>query len=131
VTTRNPHIIWASVAIIMVLVVGVVILVVNGKDVGAIKDLAVLIAIPVLSAFGVAIYQKVDHTAEKADIKLEQVKEATNGSNDKLLRKIEDLHAQIISLALQVPVVPPSGVPPSTEPDQDDHTQAVLLQPPR
>jgi hypothetical protein len=66
-----------------------------------------------LSAFGVAIYQKVDHTAERADIKLEQVKEATNGSNDKLVKKIEELHAQITSLALQVPVAPPeTSTPP-------------------
>lgn len=99
---KNPHLIWASVVIIFILVAGVVALVINGKDVDAIKDLAVLIAIPVLSAFGVSIYLKVDQSAEKTDTKLDQVKEATNGNNDRLLRMVEDLHNRNTDLALQV-----------------------------
>lgn len=101
---KNPHVIWASVVIIFMLIAGVVILVVAGKDVEAIKDLAILIALPVLSAFGVAIYQKVDQTAENANTKLEQVKEATNGSNGKLLEMVQELHQTVTNLALQVPV---------------------------
>jgi choline-glycine betaine transporter len=127
---KNPHVIWASVAIIAMLLAGVVILVINGKDVEAIKDLAVFIALPILAAFGVGVYQKVDQASEKTDAKLDQVKDATNGSNDKLLNMVKDLHETITSLALRVP--PPSDVPALPPgPDPDDHAQAVLLQSPR
>lgn len=104
VTMKNPHVIWASVAIVVVLVAGVVILAITNKDVGEIEHLAILVALPILSAFGVAIYQKMDQTAENANTKLEQVKEATNGNNGKLLEMVQDLHQTVTNLALQVPV---------------------------
>lgn len=117
---KNPHIVWASVAVIFILTGGVVALVINGKDVDAIKDLAVLIAIPVLSAFGVSIYQKVDHAAERTDGKLDEVRQATNGNNDKLLKMVESLYNQNTNLALQVtPPAEPLALP-SAEVGQED-----------
>jgi len=125
---KNPHVIWASVVIIGLLVAGVVALVINGKDVDAIKDLAVLIAIPILTAFGVGVYQKVDQAAEKTDVKLDQVKEATNGNNDKLLTMVKELHDTVTQLALQVP--PPHEQPALPPGSTDDNTSPVLLHPP-
>lgn len=88
---KNPHIIWASVAIVFLLVAGVVTLGALDKDVGVIITLAGIVAVPVLSAFGVAVYQKLD-----------QVKEVSNGHHGELLEMVRGLHAQVTSLALQV-----------------------------
>lgn len=105
---KNPHVIWASVAIILILLVGTVVLSINDKDITAIITLAGLIAVPVLSAFGVAIYQKMD-----------QVREASNGNQDKLLSMIQELQTTVTGLALQVK--PPE--PDKTEvPWKDDNS---------
>lgn len=118
-TMKSPHVIWASVAIIAVLVGGVVALVLAGKDVDAIKDLMVLIAIPILSALGVSVYQKVDEAQGRYDAKLDQVKDATNGNTTKLLDTIKELNLRVAELALRVPVPPE---PPALPPGPDDHT---------
>jgi NADH:ubiquinone oxidoreductase subunit 6 (subunit J) len=88
---KNPHIVWASVAIIFLLVAGAVLLTLQNKDVGVVLALAGIVAVPVLGAFGVAIYQKLD-----------QVKELSNGSNTQLLNMVKELHETVTSLALQV-----------------------------
>lgn len=89
---RNPHVIWASVSIIFMMLAGVVTLASLDKDVTVILTLAGLIAIPVLSAFGVAIYQKMD-----------QVKDLSNGGNRQLLDMIKELQDTVKGLALAVP----------------------------
>lgn len=97
---KNPHIIWASVVIIFMLIGSVVVLTALGKDSTIIVTLAGLIAIPVLSAFGVAIYQKVD-----------QVKELSNGGQQNLLKMIQKLQEVSTELALKVqPADPPKEV---------------------
>jgi len=104
---KNPHAIWASVTIIIVLLAGTVVLSLNNKDITVVITLAGLLAVPVLAALGVAIYQKMD-----------QVKEASNGNQDKLLKMIQELQSTVTGLALQVK--PPE--PDKTEvPWKDDH----------
>lgn len=88
---KNPHVIWASVAIVFMLVAGVVTLAALNKDVVVLISLAGIVAVPVLSAFGVAIYQKMD-----------RVQETTNGREDKLLTMVKELHQTVTELALQV-----------------------------
>jgi hypothetical protein len=103
---KNPHVIWASVVIIFILIGSVVVLALRDKDVTVILSLGALVAIPVLSAFGVAIYQKMD-----------QVKELSNGGNKELLKMIKDLQATVTGLALQI------QPPDKTEvPWKDDHS---------
>ena len=88
---KSPHVIWASVVIIFILISGAVILVLTGRDVGVILTLGALVALPVLASLGVATYQKV-----------QEVKEGTNGDRDKLLFMIKELHDTVTALALQV-----------------------------
>jgi hypothetical protein len=96
---RNPHIIWASVAIVFMLIAGSVTLTAMGKDTTVILTLAAAVAVPVLGAFGAAIYQKVD-----------QVKEISNGNTAALQADLKAAHAKIVELAMQMPTPGPDGV---------------------
>jgi hypothetical protein len=89
---KNPHVIWAAVIIVFILVTGAVTLVALDKDVTVILSLAGLVAVPVLSAFGIAVYQKLD-----------QVKEASNGNLTKVMDMQQKTQAQLMQLALLLP----------------------------
>jgi hypothetical protein len=109
---KNPHVIWAAVIIVFMLVAGAVTLVALDKDVTVILSLAGLVAVPVLSAFGVAVYQKLD-----------QVKEASNGNLARVMEMQQKTQAQLTQLALLLPAqqVPPAegseAVPPQLRED--------------
>jgi hypothetical protein len=105
---KNPHVIWAAVVIVFMLVSGAVTLVALDKDVTVILTLAALVAIPVLSAFGVAVYHKLD-----------QVKEASNGNLERLLDMQQKTQNQLTQLALLLPSqqVPPTAEIPVTKED--------------
>jgi hypothetical protein len=89
---KNPHVIWASVAIVFMLIAGSVTLTALGKDTTVILTLAAVVAVPVLGAFGAVIYQKVD-----------QVKDLANGNTMALQRQLQEAHAKAIELARQAP----------------------------
>jgi hypothetical protein len=89
---KNPHVIWAAVIIVFIMVAGAVTLVALDKDVTVILSLAGLVAVPVLSAFGVAVYQKLD-----------QVKEASNGNLSRVIDMQQKTQAQLTQLALLLP----------------------------
>jgi hypothetical protein len=89
---KNPHVIWAAVLIVFIMVAGAVTLVALDKDVTVILSLAGLVAVPVLSAFGVAVYQKLD-----------QVKEASNGNLARVMDMQQKTQAQLTQLALLLP----------------------------
>jgi len=91
-TMKNPHAIWASVVVIVALTAGVTVLAAMEKDIAAIFSLVGMVAIPVLGAFGVTLYQKMD-----------QVKDLSNGSTSRLLSMVTDLHSSVKELALRVP----------------------------
>jgi hypothetical protein len=88
----KPQTIWAAVVIVLILVAGAVTLVALDKDVTIILSLAAVVALPVLSAFGVAFYQK-----------LEQVKEQGNGNVSKLLEAQQKTQEQLANLAMILP----------------------------
>lgn len=84
---------WPQVAlvlgVIICLVGGVCVLAVTDKDPAIILTLAGIIAVPVLGAFGVAVYQKLD-----------QVREVTNGNLTRA-HDMLDKHTQQTASALQ------------------------------
>lgn len=86
--------VWAAVTIVFILVTGAVVLVSLGKDVTVILSLAGLVAVPVLSAFGVAVYQK-----------LEAVKEASNGNLSRVIEMQQETQKQLTALAMVMPSV--------------------------
>jgi hypothetical protein len=92
---KNPHIVWASVAIVFMLIAGSVTLTALGKDTTVILTLAAVVAVPVLGAFGAVIYQKVD-----------QVKDIANGNTLALQRQLQEAHQKSIELAKLVPALP-------------------------
>lgn len=83
---------WPQVAlvlgVIICLVTGVCVLAITDKDPAIILSLAGIIAVPVLGAFGVAVYQKLD-----------QVKEITNGNLTRA-HDMLDKHTQQTASAL-------------------------------
>lgn len=89
---KNPHVIWAAVVIIFVLVAGATLLALKEKDVTVILSLAVLVAVPVLTAFGAALYHKLD-----------QVKEISNGNMSRAQQNQERTQQQLAQLALLLP----------------------------
>ena len=88
---KNPHLIWATVAIVFMLICGAVVLASLDKDTTVILTLAALVAVPVLSALGVGIYQKVDQT-----------KEIANGNQARMLTQLLASHRESVELAKQV-----------------------------
>jgi hypothetical protein len=93
---KNPHIVWAAVAIVFMLIAGAVTLTALGRDPGIILTLTALVAVPVLGAFGAVIYQKVDQT-----------KEIANGNMSRMLTQLLAAHKQSVDLAMQVPPAEP------------------------
>ena len=89
---KNPQLAWAAVVIVFILVAGAVTLSALGKDATIVLTLAGLVAVPVLGAFGAAVYQKLD-----------QVKDLANGNNSDQMKMIKDLHDKVTTLALLVP----------------------------
>lgn len=127
----KPQTIWASVVIVFILVTSATILVVMDKDVSIILTLAAVVALPVLSALGVAFYHK-----------LEQVKEISNGGFTKALDSGNDAfnkmmemqqrtqeqwqktQDQLAALAMTInPMQPPvsSAPPEEAKPLEGDH----------
>jgi hypothetical protein len=97
---KNPHVIWASVAVVFILVVPASLLVAFGKDVSIILALAGLVAVPVLGAFGVAVYHKLD-----------QVKENSNGNLGRLMDMQQRTQDQLTAMALAMTPQPPQPAP--------------------
>ncbi len=92
---KNPHAIWAAVAIIFMIIAGAVTLAALDKDPAVIITLAVVVAVPVLGAFGAAMYQK-----------LEQIKEISNGNLKAAVESQQATQAQLTQLALSTPPPP-------------------------
>lgn len=82
--TLSPHVIWAGVTVVVVVVTGVTVLAGMGKDTTALLAVVNLAALPILAAFGAAINNKV-----------EQVREASNGNLEKLLNMVAETHPGI------------------------------------
>lgn len=86
-------------------------LLVRDKDVSTLLTLVAIIAVPVLTAAGAAVYQKVD-----------QVKEMSNGNMSKMMEMVKANNDQIARLALLLPsstdpdVLKPTSSGPTTEP---------------
>ena len=109
---KSPHTIWASVAVIFMLLLSAVTLVALDKDVSIILTLAGLVAVPILGAFGVAIYQKMD-----------QVKDNSNGTLNTLLDMQQKTQYQLHTLAMAMtppPVPTPPHLPPAPEEKKED-----------
>ena len=97
---KNPHTIWAAVVVVVVLVLGATALVILDKDVSIILTLAGLVAVPVLGAFGAAVYQKLD-----------QVKEASNGNLARIMEMQAETQRQLTNLALSMSPQPQAAIP--------------------
>lgn len=78
-------------ALSTLLIAGIVILSLAGKDVGTIMAVAAAVIVPILSAFGISIHQN-----------LQQVKEVANGRLTDLLEDNKRLQAQVTALALNL-----------------------------
>jgi hypothetical protein len=97
---RNPHVIWATVAIVFMLIAGSVTLVAMGRDATVVLTLSGIVAVPVLAGFGATIYQKVDQT-----------KEIANGNLSRMFSQLLIAHQQNLELAKQL--APPAQLPAS------------------
>ena len=78
-------------ALTTLLIAGVVILALAGKDVGTILAVAAVVIAPILGAFGISIHQG-----------LQQVKDVANGRLTEILEDNKRLQAQVTALALSV-----------------------------
>jgi hypothetical protein len=94
----KPQTIWASVVIVAILVSSATTLVVLDKDVGIILTLAALVALPILGAFGVSIYHKLDQVKEQGNGTLSQAHEF----QAKLLEMQNATQQQLTALAMSM-----------------------------
>lgn len=114
---KSPQTIWASVTVIFILVASATTLIILDKEVTIILTLAMIVAVPVLGAFGVAVYQKLD-----------QVKEASNGNLNKVLQMQQKTQDQLHALAMLMPAMIPTQSREEEKPGHDE-SSAVLLRP--
>lgn len=101
---KSPQTIWASVVVIFILVASATTLIILDKEVTIILTLAMIVAVPVLGAFGVAVYQKLDQVKEQGNGNINRQTELTQ-------RVLEMQHAtqqQLTALAMSMP--PPAPV---------------------
>lgn|SRR5262245_30212475 len=94
---RNPHVVWATVIIVAMLIGGSVTLTAMGKDATVVLTLSGIVAVPVLAGFGAIIYQKVDQT-----------KEIANGNQSRMFSQLLLAHQQALEMARQLPQLPPA-----------------------
>lgn len=85
---KNPHAIWASVVIVIVLMAGAISLTAMNKDASALISLLGLCSLPILGALGVAVYQKTD-----------EVKNMVNGNTTQLMSALRASHEREVALA--------------------------------
>lgn len=97
---KNPHVIWASVVIIIVLMAGAVGLSALNKDATSLISLLGIAAIAVLGALGAAVYQKQD-----------QLKEMVNGNYSQLMDLLKASHEREVAIAK---LIPPVAIDPAT-----------------
>ena len=95
---KNPHVIWASVVIVAMLLASAVTLVALGKDVIIILSLAGMVAVPVLAAFGVAVYQKLDQVKEQNNGNMERGHEFLKSVLDQQQRNQDQLTSLAMSM---------------------------------
>jgi putative effector of murein hydrolase len=88
---KNPHAIWASVVIVIVLMAGAISLTAMNKDASALISLLGLCSLPVLGALGVAVYQKTD-----------EVKNMVNGNTSQLMDALRAGHEREVQLAKMI-----------------------------
>lgn len=95
---KNPHIIWASVAIVFMLLGSITTLSVLGKSTEAILTVIVAVAVPVLAGFGAVFNQKID-----------KVQDQVNGNANRMLTQMLLAHQQAVELAKSTPPPPPTA----------------------
>lgn len=96
----KPQAIWASVAIVFILVASATTLVILDKDVSILLTLVALVALPVLGGLGATMVQK-----------LNQVKESSDGNLHRLLNLHQQSTNQLTNLALSMTPPPVVAVP--------------------
>jgi hypothetical protein len=124
---KNPHVIWACVVIVFMMIGGAVVLSALDRDVSAIMNLAIIIGIPVLAALGVGGYQQVMSNMEQVKEVGNQVKDISNGRMTEMMDMVAKLHNEVTALALQVPAAPTN--PAESNGGSNDDPSAVLLRP--
>lgn len=127
----KPQTIWASVAVVFILISSATTLVILGKDVSVIMTLAALVALPVLGAFGVAIYHRLDQVREQGNGResallalQERGQIQMKDSSDKIFSAILGMQQktldQLTSLAIAVTPPPPVQTPVSPAPELEE-----------
>lgn len=111
---KSPHVIWASVVIIFILIAGSVSLVLADKDVSTILTLAAIVALPVLTALGVANVLKTQEVKDIANGNTVKLASEARDDRDQLLTMVKDLQSTVTGLALQVQ-------PPPEKKSEDDY----------
>jgi hypothetical protein len=95
--------VWALVVIVFILVAGAVVLVLNNKDVTVIITLVGLVVVPVLGALGVAVYQKLDQVKEASNGSFTKALEASHLNVKQLLDAQQKTQEQLANLAMILP----------------------------
>lgn len=92
---RNPHVIWASVVIVAMILASTVILILNGKDTGTILAIMASIAVPLLGAFGAAGWQVLQQVKTQGNGTLSKAMEQNAATQQEILRMFKAMHPQL------------------------------------
>lgn len=92
---RNPHVIWASVVIVAMILASTVVLILNGKDTGTILAIMASIAVPLLGAFGAAGWQVLQQVKTQGNGTLSKAMEQNAATQQEILRMFKAMHPQL------------------------------------
>jgi choline-glycine betaine transporter len=76
----SREVLWVACGLVSLLVVCTTILLALGKDITALKDMATVVALPLLTVLGTAIYSKVSQVHEQVNGRMTQLIDSAQNS---------------------------------------------------
>lgn len=108
---KNPHVIWASVVIVAMILGSSVVLILNGKDTTTILAIMVSVAVPLLGAFGAAGWQVLQQVKTQGNGTLSKLMEQNARTNERILEMFNAIHPQLSQASAATSASEPTPAP--------------------
>lgn len=113
---------WRQIVLVLgltgMLLFALLILTQEGKDAGSILGAFSVVLLAILAVFGNNASKNIDNKMEQVGSKIDEVKDLSNGRLTEALNTVNELHAQVVQLAMRMP--PPEAPVSPAGPSHDD-----------
>lgn len=124
-----PKISWPQVTLFLgmflIATLGACVLLAMDKDVSTLLSLVALLAVPVLTAAGAAVYQKMDQVKEQSNGNMSRLMETNNQNMNRLVDVVQGHTEQMAKMALLLPTTTDPEVLKPTSPMAIDATAEI------